>query len=41
MKERLLKERQIPTLVGDLPKKPSTKDKIKALGFQRVGPESG
>jgi hypothetical protein len=41
MKEHILKERQIPTLVGDLPKKPSTRDKIKPLGFQKVGPESG
>ncbi len=32
--------KQTPTCVGDPPKKPSTKDKIEPLSFQRVGPKN-
>jgi hypothetical protein len=33
--------KQTPTRVGDLTKKPTTRDKIELLNFQKVGPESG
>jgi hypothetical protein len=41
MKEHLLEVMQIPIRVCNSPKKLATKDKIKPLGFQRVGSESG
>jgi hypothetical protein len=37
----LLEAKQIPTCVGDPPKKPTTKNKIELLSFQKVGPELG
>jgi hypothetical protein len=39
MKNILLQVRQILARVGDPLKKPATRDKIKPLGFQRVGLE--
>jgi hypothetical protein len=41
LKEHLLKMKQTPARVGNLPKKPTTRDKIKPLSFQRVQHESG
>jgi len=41
LKEYVLEMKQTPTLVGDLTKKPTTKDKIELLSSQKVGPESG
>jgi len=40
-KEHVLKVKQIPACVGNLPKKPTNGDKIKPLGSQRVGCENG
>jgi hypothetical protein len=40
-KKCLLKVKQTLACVSDSPKKPSTRDKTKTLGFQRVGLESG
>ncbi len=39
-KEHLLKAKQIFIHVGDLPKMPIIGDKIKQLGFQKVGLEN-
>jgi hypothetical protein len=41
LNECLLKAKQTLAHVSDSPRKPSTGDKIKPLGFQRVGLESG
>jgi len=40
LKKKLLEAKQTPTRVGDLPKKPTTKDKTKPLSSQSVGLES-
>ncbi len=40
-KEHLLKVKQTRICVSNLPRKPSTKDNIKPLGFQKVGLENG
>ncbi len=36
-----VRSKQTHARVGNLPKKPTIRDKIKPLGSQRVGPESG
>ncbi len=36
-----IKMRQFCVHVGDPPKKPTTKDKIKLLSIQKVGPKNG
>jgi hypothetical protein len=40
LKERLLKDKQIPIHVNDQPKKPATRVKIEPVGSQKVGHES-
>jgi hypothetical protein len=40
LKECVLKVKQTLAHVGDLFKKPTTRDKTQPLGFQRVGPKS-
>jgi len=40
LKNCLLEAKQTPTRVGDLPKNPTTKDKIEPLSSQSVGLES-
>lgn len=40
LKERLLKDKQIPTHVNDQPKKSATRVKIEPIGSQKVGHES-
>jgi hypothetical protein len=40
LKECVLKVKQTLVHVGDLLKKPTTKNKIRPLGFQMVGPKS-
>ncbi len=40
-KGRFIRRKTNLTHVGDLPKKPTTRGKIKPLNFQRVGPENG
>jgi hypothetical protein len=40
LKDHQLEGRQIPTHVGDLPKKLITKDKTEPLNFQKVGLEN-
>jgi hypothetical protein len=41
LKERVLKEKQILACVSNPPKKPAIRGKIKPLGSQKVGHESG
>jgi hypothetical protein len=40
LKGCLLKAKQILAYVGDLPKKPTTRDKTKSLSSQKVEPKS-
>lgn len=40
-KERLLKVKQTPIHIDDLPKKLTTTNKIESLKSQKVGPKSG